>query len=56
MPGPGYKPEVADYVRASIERMVEGQADVLIREVSDIEVPESGKRRYIVSDVSREHL
>ena len=56
VPGPGYTPKVADYVRASIERMVEGQAHIEVREVAEIDVPESGKRRYIVSSVSREHL
>ncbi len=53
VPGPGYDHAVADYVRRSIERMVDGQARVDICEVTKIDVPESGKRRYIVSSVGQ---
>jgi hypothetical protein len=56
VPGRDYRPEVAGYVRSSIERMVDGQARVVVREVPDIAVPESGKRRYVVSAVSGEHM
>ena len=56
VPGREYGPEVAGYVRSSIEQMVDGQARVIVREVPDIAVPESGKRRYIVSAVSGDHM
>ena len=52
VPGPGYQHDVADYVRRSIEAMVDGQARVAIHEVAQIDVPESGKRRFVVSEVS----
>ena len=56
VPGPGYEHDVADYVRRSIEAMVGGQARVSIHEVAWIDVPESGKRRFVVSEVSGEQL
>ena len=55
-PDEHWQPDFADYVRGAIEQMVEGQARVHIHTDRKIEVPESGKRRFIVSEVSREHL
>lgn len=52
VPDHEYTDEVAAYVRSAIEEMVAGQARVDIHEVSAIAVPESGKRRFVVSTVS----
>jgi phenylacetate-CoA ligase len=51
VPDTDYKDEVAVYVRGAIEQMVEGKARVVIHQVDEIAVPESGKRRFIVSTV-----
>jgi phenylacetate-CoA ligase len=56
VPDHDYTEECGAYVRSSIERMVEGQARVIIHQVPEIAVPESGKRRFIVSSVSREWI
>jgi phenylacetate-CoA ligase len=56
VPGEGYLPSVGLYVESSIRKMVADQAVITMHQVSDIPVPESGKRRYIISNVAREHL
>lgn len=56
VPDEDYRAEFEHYVRGAIERMAAGQAQVVIHKVADIAVPESGKRRYVVSSVSRDHL
>lgn len=56
VPDVDYDPRVAAYVRSAIETMVGGQASVVIHEVAAIAVPESGKRRFVISTVSRERL
>ena len=48
-----YTDEVGLYIKSSIEKMVEGQADIVLKFVEHIEVPESGKRRFIISSVSK---
>ena len=56
VPDEGYGAEQAGYIRGAIEQMVGGQAQVLLHEVAEIAVSESGKRRYVISTVSRERL
>lgn len=56
VPDADYRPEFEHYVRSAIEQMVAGQARVAIHKVEDIAVPESGKRRYVVSNVAPGHL
>lgn len=51
VPDHDYSDEVTAYVRTALEQMVEGQARVIIHQVPEIEVPESGKRRFVVSTV-----
>lgn len=56
VPDADYQPGFARYVHDAIRQMTAGAVRVTIHEVDDIAVPESGKRRYIVSTVSRGHL
>ena len=51
VPDHDYTDEVTAYVRGAIEQMVAGQARVTIHQVPEIAVPESGKRRFVVSTV-----
>jgi phenylacetate-CoA ligase len=55
VPDHDYTDGFARYVRGAIEQMVGKDVRVVIHLVSDIPVPESGKRRFIVSTVSRGH-
>lgn len=56
VPDEGYGEELAAYLRGAIEQMAAGQASVVLHEVEQIAVPESGKRRYVISTVGRERL
>jgi phenylacetate-CoA ligase len=56
VPGEGYGETVSAYVRGAIEQMVGGTASVVLHEVPEIAVPESGKRRFVISSVSRGRL
>lgn len=51
VPDHDYRDEITAYVRGAIEQMVAGQARVTVHRVPEIAVPESGKRRFIVSTV-----
>jgi hypothetical protein len=51
VPDHDYTDAVAAYVRGAIEQLVAGQARVSIHQVPAIAVPESGKRRFVVSTV-----
>jgi phenylacetate-CoA ligase len=54
VPDHDYTDDFARYVRGAIEQMVGKDVRVVIQIVSDIPVSESGKRRFIVSTVSRD--
>jgi len=54
VPDHDYTDDFARYVRGAIEQMVGKDVRVAIQIVSDIPVSESGKRRFIVSTVSRD--
>jgi phenylacetate-CoA ligase len=54
VPDTDYTEEVERYVTGSIREMAGAGVTVDLRRVDDIPVPESGKRRYIVSSVSKE--
>ena len=54
VPGDGYEPRIADYVTGAIRQMAGAQASVELHEVADIAVPESGKRRYVVSAIAQQ--
>lgn len=56
VPDSDYSGDFEKYVRQAIESMVEGQAVVKTTLTDEIETPESGKRRYIVSNVSGKHF
>ena len=56
VPDADYSDNFNDYVKTAIESMVENVATVKTRLVESIEVPESGKRRFIVSTISQEHF
>jgi phenylacetate-CoA ligase len=56
VPGPGYGPKVTQYVLHAVRQLAGEGVEAVIHEVPRIEVPESGKRRYIVSKVSAAHL
>ncbi|MFO1456174.1 MAG: hypothetical protein U1F18_08005 [Steroidobacteraceae bacterium] len=53
VPGAEYSDAVEDYLRSSVCALVGDGVRVGLRRVDDIPVPESGKRRYIVSSVGR---
>lgn len=44
------------YVTSATNEMVNNEAEVVVKIVDDIPVPESGKRRFIVSDVASSYL
>ena len=52
VPDVNYTQEFADYVMGAIKEMVGDSARVELIEQDAIEVSESGKRRFIVSEVS----
>jgi len=56
VPDENYSDASNDYIKSSIEKMVDGKASVNVHLVNDIEVPESGKRRFVVSTVSSQHF
>ena len=56
VPGDAYTDKVGDYVIGAIRQMAAGQASVELHRVADIEVPESGKRRYVVSKIATQQL
>lgn len=56
VPDKDYVPAFSDYVLGAIRSMVDGQATVTLELVEDLPVPESGKRRYIISTVSKDYL
>jgi phenylacetate-CoA ligase len=56
VPDDNYSSDFEKYVRGAIESMVAGQAKVRTTLTSEIKVPESGKRRFIVSNISKDHF
>lgn len=56
VPDDNYSSDFEKYVRGAIESMVAGQATVKTTLTNEIKVPESGKRRFIVSNVSKNHF
>lgn len=56
VPDRDYDPGFARYVTGAIASMAGDGVRVVLQEVPEIQVPESGKRRYVVSSVSREQL
>ncbi len=53
VPDQNYSDEFEQYVKGAVESMVDEGTRVVTELVDDIEVPESGKRQYIISKVSR---
>ncbi|MBI3546809.1 MAG: phenylacetate--CoA ligase family protein [Gammaproteobacteria bacterium] len=51
-----YTEEVGQYVLSSIKKMAGEQVRVQLEKVAEIAVPESGKRRFIISSVSRDKI
>jgi phenylacetate-CoA ligase len=56
VPDRDYKDDFARYVGGAIEQMVGKTVEVVVRKVSEIPVAESGKRRYVVSSVSKSRV
>lgn len=56
VPGADYSEKVKQYLQGAMTQLVGAGARAVIHEVQHIEVPESGKRRYVVSKVSEAHL
>lgn len=56
VPDDNYSSDYEKYIRGAIEEMLGGQATLTITHVNEIKIPESGKRQYIVSSISREHF
>lgn len=56
VPDEHYSDEFEKHVRKATESMVEGTAVIKTILADSIEVPESGKRRFIVSNISKEHF
>ena len=54
VPGEAYESKFGDYVIRAIRKMAGSQATVKLHEVAEIAVPESGKRRYVVSAVAQQ--
>lgn len=52
VPDTQYTEDVSRYVLGAIEQMVAGQAHVSLHKVAEIAIPESGKRRFVVSTVA----
>lgn len=53
VPDNNYSSDFEKYIRKSIESMVDNQATIKISLQDKIDVPESGKRRFVVSTVSK---
>ena len=53
VPGEEYSAEVEQYLYSSVSTLVGDGVRVELKRVDDIPVPESGKRRYIVSSIGR---
>ena len=51
-PGPEYGADVEAVLRRSLEEMVEGSARIEIVTDEPIVIPESGKRRFVISEVA----
>lgn len=56
VPDTDFSPAFSEYVLNAMRTLVDGQATVSLKLVDDIPVPESGKRRYIISTVSKDYL
>ncbi len=56
VPGAGYGDKIRQYVLSSFRELAGPDVRIELHEVPAIAVPESGKRRYIVSTVSAAHL
>lgn len=54
VPGDNYEQRIGQYVIGAIRKMAGAQATVELHEVPDIAVPESGKRRYVVSAIAQQ--
>lgn len=52
VPDKDYSEAFGEYILSAIRTLVGGQANVALKLVDNIPIPESGKRRYIVSQVS----
>jgi len=55
VPGADYAPKVKQYVLHAVRKLAGEGVETVLHEVPHIDVPESGKRRYIVSKVSASH-
>lgn len=56
VPDTDYSEEVGRYVTSSIAKMAGDGVRIRLEKVDEIAVPESGKRRYIISSVSSDRL
>ncbi|MEP7155925.1 MAG: hypothetical protein ABI905_09130 [Betaproteobacteria bacterium] len=56
VPDSDYNETFSEYILGAMRKMVDGQATVTLQLVDDIPLPESGKRRYIISTVSKDHI
>lgn len=56
VPDTDYTDQVGDYVMKSIQKMAGNNVRIHIEKAPEIIVPESGKRRYIISNVSKGHI
>lgn len=56
VPGNGYTEDVTRYLLGAIRHMTGEGVKISLEKVPEIAVPESGKRRFIVSSVSRNRL
>ncbi len=53
VPGVEYDVAVEQYLLSSVRALVGEDVRVELKRVADIPVPESGKRRYIVSSIGK---
>ena len=53
VPDRNYSEDFESYVRNAVQSIVDDDTRVITEIVDEIEVPESGKRRYIISEVSK---
>lgn len=56
VPDTDFTEAVAQYVSDSIKKMAGDKVHIHLEKVSEIAVPESGKRRFIISSISRERI
>jgi len=56
VPDNNYSNDFENYVKSAVESMVNGTAKVKTSIVDSIDVPESGKRRFIISNISKNHF